>query len=122
MPAGANGRLYGAVTGQTICDELAKLGFHIERKRIEIAGSGFKSVGKYKAAVKLYESQAAEIQITVAAQIVKTEAPHAPARPTRRRAASPVEATGSGEVPAAAEAPAVEAPAVAESVPENTSV
>ena len=26
MPAGANGKLYGSVTSQTVCDELAKLG------------------------------------------------------------------------------------------------
>ena len=83
MPAGANGRLYGAVTNQTIADELAKSGFHIERKRIELAGNGFKSVGKYKAAVKLYENQSAEISITVAAQEIKTESP-APSKPPRR--------------------------------------
>jgi large subunit ribosomal protein L9 len=82
MPAGANGRLYGAVTSQTISDELAKNGFQIERKRIEIAGSGFKSVGKYKAVIKLYESKSAEVGITVSAQEIKLEAP--PARPVRR--------------------------------------
>ena len=32
MPAGPNGKLYGAVTNQTIADELQKLGFEIERK------------------------------------------------------------------------------------------
>jgi len=73
MPAGVNGRLYGAVTNQTVAEELAKNGFQIERKRIEIAGNGIKSVGKYKAAVKLYENQSAEISITVIAQEIKTE-------------------------------------------------
>jgi len=73
MPAGANGRLYGAVTNQTVAEELAKNGFQIERKRIEITGNGIKSVGKYKAAVKLYENQSAEISITVIAQEIKTE-------------------------------------------------
>jgi large subunit ribosomal protein L9 len=96
MPAGANGRLYGAVTSQTICDELVKQGFQIERKRIDIAGSSIKSVGKYKAAIKLYESQTAEIQITIAAQVIKTEAPQAPARPARRRRGEGA-AAGSGE-------------------------
>jgi len=83
MPAGANGKLYGAVTNQTIADELAKNGFQIERKRIELAGSGFKSVGKYKAIVKLYENQSAEITITITAQEIKTESP-AP-KPSVRR-------------------------------------
>jgi large subunit ribosomal protein L9 len=82
MPAGANGRLYGAVTNQTIADELSKNGFHIERKRIELAGTGFKSVGKYKATIKLYENQSAEITITITALEIKTES-HA-AKPARR--------------------------------------
>jgi len=83
MPAGTNGRLYGAVTNQTVADELAKNGFQIERKRIELAGSGFKSVGKYKAAIKLYESQSAEITVTITAQEIKTESPSP--KPVRRR-------------------------------------
>jgi large subunit ribosomal protein L9 len=85
MPAGANGKLYGAVTSQTIADELAKSGFQIERKRIEITGSGIKSVGKYKAAVKLYENQNAEITVTITAQEIKTEAPAAKPSPRRGR-------------------------------------
>ena len=85
MPAGANGKLYGAVTSQTVMDELAKSGFQIERKRIELSGMSFKSVGKYKAIVKLYESAAAEISINVIGQEIKTETRTAPARPGRRR-------------------------------------
>jgi large subunit ribosomal protein L9 len=85
MPAGANGKLYGAVTSQTVADELAKQGFQIERKRIELAGTAFKSVGKYKATIKLYESSAAEISIDVQGQAVKTETHAAPARPSRKR-------------------------------------
>jgi large subunit ribosomal protein L9 len=84
MPAGTNGKLYGAVTNQTIAEELAKNGFQVERKRIELAGNGFKSVGKYKAAVKLYENQSAEISITITAQEIKTET-HAAAKPAARR-------------------------------------
>jgi len=85
MPAGANGRLYGAVTSQTVADELVKNGFQIERKRIELSGTGFKSVGKYKATIKLYENQSAEISITITAQEIKTETPAAkPARRPRR--------------------------------------
>ncbi|MDR1837053.1 MAG: 50S ribosomal protein L9 [Treponema sp.] len=87
MPAGANGRLYGAVTSQTILEELAKNGFHIERKRIELAGNGYKSVGKYKATIKLYENQSAEISITISAQEIKTETPAAKPAPRRGRKA-----------------------------------
>ena len=83
MPAGANGRLYGAVTNQTIADELLKGGFQIERKRIELPGNGFKSTGKYKALIKLYENQSAEIAVTIIAQEIKTETPAA--KPAQRR-------------------------------------
>jgi large subunit ribosomal protein L9 len=128
MPAGANGKLYGAVTGQTVADELAKQGFQIERKRIELLGTTFKSVGKYKAQIKLYESAAAEITITVEGQAIKTETPSAPAKNRRHAgdrgktaAGSPaVEAPAADAAPAPAEAPpagsAAEAPA-AEAAP-----
>ena len=86
MPAGANGKLYGAVTVQTLADELAKQGFQIERKKIELAGNSIKNTGKYKATVKLYENSSAEIQITVIGQAVKTQTPQSqPARGQRRR-------------------------------------
>ncbi|AEF80921.1 50S ribosomal protein L9 [Leadbettera azotonutricia] len=113
MPAGANGKLYGAVTSQTIADELAKQGHHIERKRIELAGSNFKSVGKYKAAIKLYESAAAEITITIVGQEIKTESrtPAQPARGKRRRDADIVQADAVQTDTVQAEAAAPEAPA-----------
>jgi large subunit ribosomal protein L9 len=85
MPAGANGKLYGAVTNQTVAEELAKNGFQVERKRIEIGGSGIKSVGKYKAVIKLYENQSAEISITIIAQEIKTEPQAAKPAPRRGR-------------------------------------
>jgi large subunit ribosomal protein L9 len=125
MPAGANGRLYGAVTNQTIADELAKNGFQIERKRIELMGSGFKSVGKYKAVIKLYENQSAEIGITVAAQEIKTETPQAkPPRRGRRDEAKNAGASAPATEAAVAEAVAeavveAEAEAVAEAIAET---
>jgi len=85
MPAGANGRLYGAVTNQTVADELNKNGFQIERKRIELAGNGFKSVGKYKAVIKLYENNSAEISVTITAQEIKTESTSSKPAPKRGR-------------------------------------
>ena len=118
MPAGANGRLYGAVTSQTVADELAKQGFQIDRKRIDLAGAGIKNVGKYKAAIRLYENSQAEIQITVIGQEIKAETHSAPARPSRRRRdaeAVPAEAPVAGEA-AAAETPAKEEAAAPETV------
>ena len=68
MPAGANGKLYGAVTTQTITEALHSLGFDIERKRVELPGLNIKSVGKYTATVRLYENALATVQIVVSAQ------------------------------------------------------
>lgn len=73
MPAGNNGKLYGAVTSQTVMDLLAKQGYEIERKKIEIPGLTIKSTGNYKLTIKLYEAQTAEVHLTVKAQEEKTE-------------------------------------------------
>jgi large subunit ribosomal protein L9 len=75
MSVGGNGKLYGAVTTQTVTDELAKHGFAIERKKVEIPGNSIKSAGKHKLTVKLYDSTSAEVSLTIEAQQAKTEAP-----------------------------------------------
>ena len=94
MPAGSNGKLYGAVTTQVIADTLTKQGFDIEKKRIELAGIAIKTVGNYKATVKLYEAQTAEITISVKAQEgaeVKAEAKKAEKK-EEKKAEAPAEA------------------------------
>jgi large subunit ribosomal protein L9 len=101
MPAGPNGRLYGAVTNQTVADELQKQGFIIERKRIDLAGTGIKNAGKYKAVIKLYENSSAEIQLTIIGQEIKSEVTTPSRPPRRRRDAAPA---ASGEATASAEA------------------
>ena len=127
MPAGANGKLYGAVTSQTVADELMKQGYEIERKKIELPGANIKNTGKYKLAVKLYESASAEIVINVMGQEIKTETrTPSPARPGRRRReeragearTAPENREGTAaepapdEVPESAASPAADAPAV----------
>ena len=109
MPAGANGKLYGAVTSQTIMDELAKQGFQIERKRIELPIASIKNVGKYRVTVKLYESAAAELTVNVLGQEIKTETKAAPSRPQRRRREEPREASPDKPAEEGREAPAGEA-------------
>ncbi|MFZ5367340.1 MAG: 50S ribosomal protein L9 [Spirochaetota bacterium] len=84
MPAGANGKLYGAVTNQTIADELTKQGFQVERKRIEVPGNHIKSVGKFKVHVKLYENTTAEVTVVIQAQVTKTEEKHEARKPHQR--------------------------------------
>ena len=106
MPAAANGKLYAAVTSNVVAEALNKLGFEIERKRIEIPGSTIKSVGNFKATIKLYESQTAEVHVAVKAQNIegseekaakpaKNKAPKAEAAPAAEPApeAAPAETT-----------------------------
>jgi large subunit ribosomal protein L9 len=68
MSSGPTGKLYGAVTNQTVAEELAKLGFDIERKRIEIPGLTIKHTGKYTANIHLYESSSADVPVVVLSQ------------------------------------------------------
>ena len=74
MPAGKTGKLYGAVTSQTLADFYAKNGFEIEKKRIEIPSRAIKTVGNYTAKVRLYENNAAEVKLVVKAQGDESEA------------------------------------------------
>ncbi len=98
MPAGTNGKLYGAVTNQTIVDELNKLGFEIERKRVELPGLTFKSVGKYNVTVHLYEQANATVHVVVEAQpeTERSAAPR-PERPRRRHEENEAQGSVSGE-------------------------
>lgn len=75
VPASATGKLYGAVSAQTVVDLLAKEGFEFERKRIEIPGVTIKTTGKYKVTVKLYENVSAELHLEVFGQVDKNSAP-----------------------------------------------
>lgn len=73
VPAGQNGKLYGAVTNASVYDELLKKGFDIDRKKIEVPGRSIKSVGTYKVIVKLYEKDEATLKLNVQGHAVKAE-------------------------------------------------
>ena len=73
MPAGSNGKLYGAVTNLTLADWFNKNGYEIERKRIDVPGLTIKSVGNYTLKVRLYESAVAEVKLVVAPQPTNDE-------------------------------------------------
>ncbi len=107
MPAGTNGKLYGAVTSQTIADELTKNGFDIERKRIEVPGLTIKSTGNYHVTVRLYESQTAEIKVTVKGQISEKDA----AKAAAAEKAAKDNKKADKDAPAAEDKPAEDKPA-----------
>ena len=85
LPAGANGKLYGAVTGHNVADELLKKGIDIDRKRIEVPGRSIKSIGSYKIAIRLYEKDEATLRIAIQGQPVKSESKEVAPKPRRRR-------------------------------------
>ena len=74
-----SGSIYGSVNSLQIADELAKLGFAIDRKKIVV--KDVKTVGDYVAVVKLHKEVSAEVPFTVVAEgaPVVEEAPAAPA-------------------------------------------
>jgi large subunit ribosomal protein L9 len=86
MPAGQNGKLFGAVSNATIADELLKKGITVDRKKIEVPGRVLKSVGNYKVAVRLYEKDEAVIRIAIKGHVEKAkQSAQAPEQPRRRR-------------------------------------
>lgn len=87
MPAGHNGKLYGAVTNATIADALHSKGFEIDRKKIEVPGRVLKSVGNYKATIHLYEKDVAVVRVVVKGHDERPKdvpVPHAAPRGKRR--------------------------------------
>jgi large subunit ribosomal protein L9 len=106
LPAGATGKLYGAVTGHNVADELLKKGIDIDRKRIEVPGRSIKSVGSYKVSIRLYEKDEATLRLLIQGQPVKSESKEEAPRPRRKR----YEEQASGEAAAEAHAPAADSP------------
>ena len=104
MPAGANGKLYGAVSAHVVAEALAKQGFEIERKRIELPGAAVKSVGTFKVVIKLYESQTAEVHVNVKAQNIEATEEKS-AKPSKNKAPK-AEEKKAEPAPAAEETPA----------------
>jgi large subunit ribosomal protein L9 len=85
MPAGANGKLYGAVTNATIADEFLKKGIEVDRKKIDVPGRSIKSVGNYKVLIHLYDKEEATVRISITGQEVKVEKTEGDDQPKRQR-------------------------------------
>ncbi|MBN2626997.1 MAG: 50S ribosomal protein L9 [Spirochaetales bacterium] len=65
MPVGEKGKLFGAVTAQSIVDELNKIGIAIEKKKIDVPEHAIKVVGSYIVKVKLYGGEFADLKVEV---------------------------------------------------------
>jgi large subunit ribosomal protein L9 len=63
--AGEGGKLFGSVTTADIAEEiLAKLGFEVDRRKIDIEGS-IKEIGEHAVSIKIYPEVAAIIKVVV---------------------------------------------------------
>ena len=118
VSASESGRLFGSVTSLMIQEELAKLGFEIERKRIEVASHTIKQVGMYSARIHLYENESSVIKLDVVSEAEQKAAERAAAKAAKEaeeaakaEAAKAAEEAAKAEAEAPAEAPVEEAAA-----------
>lgn len=91
MPAGGNGKLFGAVTNLTLAEFYKKNGFEIERKKIEIPGLTIKNVGGYTFKVHLYEGSIAEVKLNIKAQPTNDEKKEPKAKKESKKEEAPAE-------------------------------
>ncbi len=111
VPAGESGKLFGSVTSQMVQEALSKLGFEIERKKLEVPTHSIKMTGTYAIVVHLYENDNSHVKLVVEseAEVKAKEKEAAEKAKAEAEAAKKAE-----EEKAAAEAaPAEEAPAEA---------
>ena len=118
VPAGESGKLFGSVTSTMVQTELQKLGFEIEKKKIEVATHAIKMTGTYTVVVHLYENDLSHIKLTVMSEAEKLAAEKAKAE-AEAKAAEEAEKAAEEAAAAAAEQ-AEEAPAEAEEAPAET--
>jgi large subunit ribosomal protein L9 len=64
--AGESGKIFGSVTTIQIAQALQEQGFNIDRKSIVLAEEHIKTLGTYKAKVKVYKDISTEITFEVA--------------------------------------------------------
>ena len=121
VSASDSGRLFGSVTSLMIQEELAKLGFAIERKRIEVASHTIKQVGMYSARVHLYENESSVIKLDVVSEAAEKAAQRAAEKAAKEaaEAEAAAKAAAEAEAAAAAEAPAEEVAEEAAPAEEN---
>jgi large subunit ribosomal protein L9 len=65
--AGEEGKLFGSITSQDVADALAREGFTIERRRIELEHP-IKTLGEHAVTVRLHPEVQAELRVSVTAE------------------------------------------------------
>ena len=111
VPAGESGKLFGSVTSIMVQDALNKLGFEIERKKIEVQTHAIKMTGTYTVTVHLYENESSQIKLVVLSDAdVKERARKAAEEEAQAKAEAEAQAKAEAEAEAAAKAEAEETP------------
>ena len=64
VKVGDNGKTFGSVSGKEISDELAKMGYEIDRKKIELENT-IKAVGTYTVTLRLYKGVVGKLKVEV---------------------------------------------------------
>lgn len=74
VPAGESGKLFGSVTSLMVQEELSKLGFSIERKKLDVPTHSIKMTGTYTIVAHLYENDNSHIKLIVRSEAEAKEA------------------------------------------------
>lgn len=121
VPAGESGKLFGSVTSQMVQEALSKLGFEIEKKKIEVATHAIKMTGVYTITVHLYENESSQIKLSVVseAQLKEREKKAQEEAKAKAKAEAEAKAQAEAEAKAAEEAKAEEAAETTEEVKEE---
>ena len=64
VQVGENGKAFGSISAKEISEELTKMGFEIDKKKI-ILQSGIKTAGKYPATIKISPEESAKITVNI---------------------------------------------------------
>lgn len=66
--AGESGKIFGSVSNIQVAEAMAKAGYNVERKNIELAEDNIKTLGTYTAKVRLFKEITATINFEVVAE------------------------------------------------------
>lgn len=61
---GENGKTFGSVSAKEISEELAKMGYNVDRKKIDL-DNPIKNIGEYTVSAKLYKGVTGKIKVQV---------------------------------------------------------
>lgn len=111
VAAGESGKLFGSVTAMMVQAELAKQGFEIEKKKIEVASHAIKMTGTYTARVHLYENDSSVITLNVKSEAEVKAAEKAAEKAAAKAAEEAAKAEEAAAAAAAETAEGAEAPA-----------